>query len=579
MSKNKINDEKTEITKENIELNNINKEDILNNGNIKKQKNVTTLQENEPTTDKEEIEENDAQETKMLRKHKVAWTVGIIIAIVLIIVLLFSTVFGIINKYSDKIISGVSINNIDISNMTKYQATTKLKEAMEEKLTKKMKLFKGEYKLDFSLQEIDADYKIEEAIEKAYSIGRQGKILKNNFEAIDTYFNNKDISIEYSFNEDKLNEIINATSENIPQKMQESGYYIQDNSLIISKGKRGLTVDSYEFKKRITNCLKDILNSNMCIEIPTLVEGPQSIDIEKLHNEVYKEAKNAYYTKNPFVVYPHEDGVDFDISIDEAKNLLLSQEEQISIPLKLIHPEITTNQIGTEAFPDLLATFSTTFSTKNSNRTTNIKLASNKIDGVVLLPGQEFSYNQVVGQRTAAAGFKSAAVYVNGRVENGIGGGICQVSSTLYNTALRANLEIIKRSNHRFATGYVPLSTDATVSWGGPEFIFKNSRKYPIKILSIVNGGRITVQIFGCKEEVEYDVEIKSETLQTIASKTTYRVNTALPQGTSRKVQSGHGGYKSRAYRILRLNGNVISKELLSNDTYAQLETIIEHNP
>ena len=82
------------------------------------------------------------------------------------------------------------------------------------------------------------------------------------------------------------------------------------------------------------------------------------------------------------------------------------------------------------------------------------------------MPGQTFSYNTVVGKRTAAAGFKSAAIYVNGKVENGIGGGICQVSSTLYNAALRANLQIIKRSNHRFATGYVPLSTDATVSWG-----------------------------------------------------------------------------------------------------------------
>lgn len=266
--------------------------------------------------------------------------------------------------------------------------------------------------------------------------------------------------------------------------------------------------------------------------------------------------------------------------MEEATNLLNNSNEQtITIPLKITEPSVTTNQIGTEAFPNLISTFSTTFSTSNSNRTTNIRLASNKINGVVLMPGEEFSYNTVVGPRTAAAGYKTAAVYVGGRVENGIGGGICQVSSTLYNTALRANLQIIKRSNHRFATGYVPLSTDATVSWGGPEFVFKNSRKHPIKIVSQVNGGRITVSIYGCKEDVEYEVVIQSQTLQTIPMKTEYRTNPALPQGTKKTVQKGHGGYKSRAYRILKLNGEVVSKELLSTDTYAQLPTIIEQNP
>ena len=125
----------------------------------------------------------------------------------------------------------------------------------------------------------------------------------------------------------------------------------------------------------------------------------------------------------------------------------------------------------------------------------------------------------------------------------------------------------------------MPLSTDATVSWGGPEFIFKNSRKYPIKIVASVNGGKITINIFGCKEDVEYEVVIQSQTLQTIPSKKVYRTNTALPKGTTKTVQKGHAGYKSRAYRILKLNGEVVSKQLLSTDTYAQLETIIEQNP
>lgn len=565
-------DKKEENKKDNLEK----KEDKNDEENkIQEDSNVTTLKEDADV----EKEEQNTKEINTSKKHTGLWIIGITFSIILILIMLFSTIFALININSEKIISGVSVNNIDLSGLTKTQATSKIKKMVDKKLNCELKLFKGDYKVNFNPQEIDIDYKIEKAVESAYSVGREGKVLKDNFKIINTYFSNENFDIEYSYNEDKLSEIISSTLENMPKKLQESGYYIENNNLIISKGTEGYVINNDELKKRIAKSIKDIENKNTYIEIPTVKEQPKALDINKIHSEVYKESKNAYYTKDPFVVYPHISGIDFAISIEEAQSLLLSQEETITIPLKVIEPEITTNQIGTEAFPDLLATYSTTFSTKNSNRTTNIKLASNKINGVVLLPNEEFSYNKVVGQRTAAAGYKTAAVYVGGRVENGIGGGICQVSSTLYNTALRANLQIIKRSNHRFATGYVPLSTDATVSWGGPEFIFKNSRKYPIKIVSVVNGGKITVQIFGCKEDIEYDVEIKSETLQKIPGKTTYRINESLPKGTTQKVQSGHGGYKSRAYRILKLDGKIISKELLSNDTYAQLETIIEHNP
>lgn len=386
------------------------------------------------------------------------------------------------------------------------------------------------------------------------------------------------INSAFSYNKEALMKILNETAENIHNKIVNSSYIIDGNDLVITKGKSGYAVNTEELEKLILNDITNFKIEKEEINIPVFLKEPDEIDIEKIHTEIYKEPKDAYYTKDPFTVYPHVIGIDFNVSLEEAKLLLNSNEDIVKIPLKITMPNITTNKIGTEAFPDLLATYTTSFSTSNVNRTTNIKLSSNKINGVVLIPGEEFSYNKVVGQRTAAKGYKSAPVYVGGKVVNDIGGGICQVSSTLYNTALRANLEIVKRSNHRFATGYVPLSTDATVSWGGPEFIFKNSRKYPIKIVSTVTGGKVKVDIYGCKEEVEYDVTIQSVTLQTISMKTEYRTNTSLPAGTTKTVQKGHPGYKSKAYRILKLNGNVISKQLLSTDTYAQLPTIIEKN-
>lgn len=574
----KINEVKEEIVVEDKQ-NKEQEEQGEKDTNIKEQENkkeetvVSTIE----TSEDETTEKQEEKDVKVLKKY--TWAIVITAIVLLIVALVLSTAFGIATKNSTKIISGVSVGSIDVSNLTKAEAVEKLNNIVNEKIQKTINLSKDDYTEDITLSEIDTIINVEESVNIAYNIGRNGKILKDNFQVIDTYFKKIDIKPSFSYNEEKLSEIISTISDNLPNKLEESGYYVEDTNLIISKGKEGFVVDVESLKNKMVENISNISNYSTQIEIPVSTKQPEKIDIEKIHNEIYKEAQNAYYTKDPFTVYPHVDGVDFDITIEEANNLLNGEEQQITIPLKIITPAVTTNQIGTEAFPNLLSTYSTTFSTSNVNRSTNIRLAAKKVNGVVLMPGEEFSYNKVVGQRTAAAGYKSAAVYSGGKVVNGIGGGICQVSSTLYNAILRANLQTVKRSNHRFATGYVPLSTDATVSWGGPEFIFKNSRKYPIKIVCQVIGGKIKVDIYGCKEEVEYDVEIKSETLQIIPSKVTYRVNTALPKGTTKKIQSGHAGYKSRAYRILKLNGNVISKELLSTDTYAQLETIIEHNP
>lgn len=523
----------------------------------------------------EELEEKNIKKDILDKYTKLITIVSILLFIGLII---FSTIFGLKNRSSNTIVSGITIKGIDISNLTYDEAKEKIKNIYEEKVKQNIILKYNDFETLLMPEQIEINFGIDEAIEMAYNIGRSGKLLKDNYAIINAKINKIDINPSFSYNEKILTDFIESTSLKLPDAVKQTSYSVSGNNLIISKGQSGSEIKTEELKTDILDFITNIGNVSSEIQIPVVTKEPDAIDIQKIHEEIYKEPKDAYYTSSPFAVYPHVNGVDFGISIEEIENMLSSSENEITIPLKITIPNVTTNQIGVEAFPNLLATYSTTFSTKNTNRTTNIKLASNKINGVVLMPGEEFSFNTVVGKRTAEAGYKTAAVYVAGKVENGIGGGICQVSSTLYNTALRANLEIVKRSNHRFATGYVPLSTDATVSWGGPEFIFKNSRNYPIKIVSTVSGGKIKVDIYGYKEEVEYDVVIQSTTLQVIPMQTEYRTNTSLPQGTTKTVQKGHVGYKSQAYRILKLNGKVVSKQLLSTDTYAQLSTIIEQN-
>ena len=192
------------------------------------------------------------------------------------------------------------------------------------------------------------------------------------------------------------------------------------------------------------------------------------------------------------------------------------------------------------------------------------------------MPGETFSYNKIVGERTIAKGYKEAAVYAGGKVVNGIGGGICQLSSTLYNAVLYANLEITSRSNHRFLTSYVTAGRDATVSWGTIDFCFKNTRSYPIKIMSEVKNGVVTTSIYGIKEEKEYEIEIESVVKEVLQYTTKYVEDLSLAEGEEQIVQYGANGAKSETYKIVKYNGAIISRTQISSDTYSPLEKIIK---
>ena len=261
---------------------------------------------------------------------------------------------------------------------------------------------------------------------------------------------------------------------------------------------------------RQRDAMKIIENSQVeTIVIPTKQAQPEQIDIDKIYSEVHTEPKDAYYIPEPFQLFPEEEGVDFAISLEEARQIVGAENaEEYTIPLKITPANKTTDDIGMEAFPYEVSSFPTKYDASNTNRSGNLKIAADKINGTVLMPGQEFSFNEVVGKRTIEDGYRNAKIYENGQVVDGLAGGICQISSTLYNAVLLANLEITERRNHSFTTSYVPAGRDATVVYGVQDFKFKNSRKYPIKIGASVGNGIVEFKIQGIREEVEYDIKI-----------------------------------------------------------------------
>lgn len=197
----------------------------------------------------------------------------------------------------------------------------------------------------------------------------------------------------------------------------------------------------------------------------------------------------------------------------------------------------TVNNNYEEIYTYLIAEYKTKFNEQNINRSTNIKISSDKINNTIVLPGEIFSYNKVVGNRTVEAGFKSASVYQDGKVVNGIGGGICQVSTTLYNAVMYANLTIIERKSHLFLPTYISVGRDATVADEYIDFKFINTRKYPIKIISSINNGILDIKIYGKKQENELDIEIESTKIETIPYKVIYEQDENVNRGEKEIIQ------------------------------------------
>ena len=511
---------------------------------------------------------NRNRNTKKIDK-KVIFT----ILILLLFLLFISVIFSLINMGNNKIINRVYIGDIDVSNLSQEEAKEKIETWYKETALSNIELNYNELSENITIEQFDASVNIDELIKKACKIGKSGNIIKDNYEILFTLLFKNKIELNIQLDE-KLDKKIEEINGKLPDALQKSNYYIEEDNLIIKKGKKGIQINSEEFRKRLNETIKK--EENRKIIIPVNEITPEEINIEKIYNEIKKEAQNAYISQEPLEVHSHVNGVDFAISLEEAKNILEEQKEEYIIPLKITIPEITLNDLGKEAFPQILGTFSTTYNTSNQNRITNLKLASEKIDGTIILPGETFSYNKVVGERTIAKGYKEAAVYAGGKVVDGIGGGICQLSSTLYNSVLYANLEITSRSNHRFLTSYVTAGRDATVSWGTIDFCFKNTRSYPIKITSEVKNGVVTTSIYGIKEEKEYEVVIESKVTEVIPYSTKYVKDSTLKEDEEEIVQYGANGAKSETYKIVKYNGIVVSREQISSDIYSPLERIVK---
>ncbi|WP_139905006.1 VanW family protein [Clostridium thermarum] len=258
---------------------------------------------------------------------------------------------------------------------------------------------------------------------------------------------------------------------------------------------------------------------------------------------------------------------------DIVNSISYDSPDSLTINITVGNEKPTITEAEISAIDSLVSTFTTHYSTASVGRAENIAIAAAKLNGKLLMSGEEFSFNKETGARTLENGFKGAPVIIKGKLVDGVAGGVCQVSTTLYNSIIKLGIKPLERRNHSLAPAYIGLGYDATVA-EYIDFKFKNTLKYPLYIESKAGNGSITFNIYSNSSVTEIKYKLQNEIVEVIEPEIIYKQVDTLPKGTIEKVQDPIAGYKVKVYLVAYKNGKEIKRELLSRDNYKKVDGI-----
>lgn len=407
-------------------------------------------------------------------------------------------VFRILN--SDLIYDGVKIDDFHVSNMTDKEALKLLRDKKERVKKKKLKLIYNDMEYSFPLGDIEFDFLYEEAVNKAYALGREGNVFERITDIIKARHKGVNIDLNFTYNKEKILKIVERVAEEIEVEAKDAEFHFNNGHIHITD--------------------------------------------EIVGKKVNKEALISLIEENIF------------------------SRDSIKIPVENKIPKISKFLLS--KINGIIGEYSTSFLGSNQNRIENIRLSAKTIDGKILLPGQIMSFNETTGPIRKELGYKDATVISGGQYTSGVGGGVCQTSTTLYNALIYAGLTILERSPHSIPPKYVDLGRDAAVAENLLDLKFRNDFDYPIYISTEVKGHRLYVYIYGDTNDKDYTVEVESEIVEVIKPKEDHIMDKNLRTGEKILVEEGRNGYKVRTYRYIIKNGMVIDKETISYDYYKE---------
>lgn len=469
---------------------------------------------------------------------------AIVFLVILSLIAIGATVGGYLVTHNGITLPNVYISDIFVGNMSGEEIDAILEEkGWDERVDTELKV-KLPADVSFSVDSCLSGAKLsrERAVEAALNYGHDGNWYENLYRFLLNHIGPVDVTIvSQKIDDSYVRECIADGISKLDKATEDDDYEVDEKAevLRLRKGAGQIQLDEEGLYNQIVAALEAGLEEISYNQLIGTIEMP---DFQAIYDELAVEPKDAEFTET-FDVVAEVNGCWFDAV--EAAELWKAAEpgDIVKIPLKITYPETTAEGLRSMLYRDKLGSQTTYYTWSTENRISNIEKVAEKLNGHIMMPGEVFSYNEYVGQRTAEAGFLEAGAYDNGEVVQEIGGGICQVSSTLYCAIMFAQLETVERTNHYFKVDYLDYGLDATVSWPSPDFKFKNSRDYPVKIVAYCNDEdkSLTIEIWGTDVDGSY---VEMRTTKLVVYDSVY-VNTAVGYGVSayRMVYDAEGNF------------------------------------
>lgn len=452
----------------------------------------------------------------------------VLIAVIALLVLTAGVLTGcfLSSDLEDGIImNNVSVAGVNVGGMTKEEAVSALRLALADSYAQNpMTVIIVDQQVELTPELTEVSLDVEAAVEAAYALGRTGSKTQQKEEQLLSSTTGIQIGVENCLNINKdaiiaqlsamnihpSSEIIQSTWEVVgeaPDLTAEEAP-VENQSLVIHMG-----IPAYEYdQEALLSQIMDAYASNtFIVEFSCDMQEPEPVDLDALYAQYHTEPVDAVMDDETFVVTNHSYGYTFDLESAKASLEGAQFGSDVNIPFVAVAPAQTKEALSSLLFRDVLATHKAT-GTSSKNRNNNLNLACKAIDGTIVMPGEVFDYNETTGKRTTEKGYLPADGYAGGKTVKMVGGGVCQPSSIIYYCALLADMEIVTRSCHQFISSYMDPGMDATVSWGGPHFRFRNNTDYPIRIDASASGASVTISIVGTDTK-DYYVKMEYEIL------------------------------------------------------------------
>lgn len=526
----------------------------------------------------------------------------------LVIAALGVCAYGFMLKNSDKIFPNVTIAGVDVGGLKRSAAIAAVSDAVKSNYAgDTLEVTLPDRTLQLNPDVTQVALNPEGAVDRAMAYGREGGPLG----ALKTYLSAKktpySVSLESSLNLDteRIHTMIEQTAREVASDRVEPSVRVDEQAgqIIVSTGSPAISLDVEALYAAVLDRFATGDLSPLTFDYDTTPVTP--IDLQEYYDKFCSEMADAYYDEEKKELVPEVSGKGFDVQYYTQQLAMAEPNSTVTIDIEPIEPEVTLEQLQKVYFADTLGSCDSPH-TADAERTKNLELACKAIDGTILNPGEEFSFNKIVGERTPEKGYGSAIVYTgDGASEKQAGGGICQVASTIYTSCLYANLQVTERAPHMYLVTYVQAGMDATIYWGSLDYKFKNSTEYPLRIDASVSGGYVHIKLVGTKPETDYDhIVLRHDTINTKQPKTVDEDGneiTIVPSGgrdengnlidiainengeyfTIVKIkETSYTGYTVVAYRdFVDADGKVLRTETLHTDVYNSRNTKYELAP